>query len=122
MGATMTNAALEEVTGQAIAKLCRPVETEATKFLLAAGPILDRLKRLQAIENEIIAARLDADELSDLLDAVAAAAERRYGDHAHDFIAQLNVAKESLVDIEPPCDKPDEMTLAKEAAEREAGR
>lgn len=114
---------LAAVTGQAMDKLCRPVETEAAAFLRAAGPILDRFKRQQAIEDAIMAFGPDADEAAEILDAITESLRRRYEDNAEDALRVAGEFREALGEIEEPGDwKPDEMTLAKDAAIAESER
>lgn len=118
----MTNAALEEVTGQAIAQLCRPVETEATAWLKSVGPQLARFKRQQAIEEAIVEFFPDAEEAAELLDAITASLKVRYEDHAEDAIRLADKFRAALDEVEPPAECIDEMTLAKDAAIAESGR
>lgn len=111
---------LAAVTGQAIDRLCRPVETEATAWLRSVGPILDRQKRQLAIEDAIVRFSPRVEEAAEILDALTAALYERYGDHAEDALSVAREFRAALADVEPPADRPDEITLAKEAAERGA--
>lgn len=77
----------------------------------------------RAIENAIMALAPDADEAAEILDALTASLKGRYEDLAEDALRQAGKFRTSLGEIKEPGEwKLDEMTLAKEAAEREAGR
>lgn len=77
----------------------------------------------RAIENAIMAFAPDADEAAEILDALTASLQRRYEDHADDALHAAKEFRLALGEVDEPGDwKPDEMTIAKEAALAEAGR
>lgn len=110
-----------EALSSALGTLLRPTPTQ--EWLASTGPKLDRFKLQQSIENAITALNPDADEAAEILDALTASLARRYEDHADDALHAAKEFRLSLGEVSEPGDwAPDEMTLAKEAAEREAGR
>lgn len=111
--------ALAAAAGHALGTLLQP--TPATEWLASVGPQLDRIKRQRAIEDAIVEFLPDAEEAQEILDALTASLRGRYEELAEDALHQAQKFRIALGEVSEPGEwEADEMTLAKEAALREA--